>query len=98
MGIGKLRGDSLYLTIDHQLQMKAYEMMSSYRGAAVVLDPRTGEILAMVSTPSYDPNNDSFGKHGINCVKMKTVPCGTGLPWDYIGGVYHENRHCCCGG
>ncbi|HHW29065.1 MAG TPA: hypothetical protein GXX21_05900 [Syntrophomonadaceae bacterium] len=61
-GLAKTEGDSLYLTIDHQLQMKAYELMSAYRGAAVVLDPRTGEILAMVSTPSYDPNNDSLEK------------------------------------
>jgi len=61
-GLKKTEGDSLYLTIDHQLQMKAYQLMSPYRGAAVVLDPRTGEILAMVSTPSYDPNNDSLEK------------------------------------
>lgn len=61
-GLEKAEGDNLYLTIDHQLQMKAYELMSAYKGAAVVLDPRTGEILAMVSTPSYDPNNDSLEK------------------------------------
>jgi peptidoglycan glycosyltransferase len=61
-GLGKIEGDSLYLTIDHQMQMKAYELMSSYKGAAVVLDPRTGEILAMVSTPSFDPNKDNLEK------------------------------------
>jgi len=62
-GIKKTEGDDLYLTIDHQLQMKAWELLAPYKGAAVVLDPRNGEILAMVSTPSFDPNADSLEKN-----------------------------------
>lgn len=50
------QGDSLQLTVDSRLQKAAYEAFGEQSGAAVVLDVRTGEILAMVSTPSFDPN------------------------------------------
>ncbi|WP_298177233.1 penicillin-binding protein 2 [Saccharomonospora sp.] len=52
------RGGNVRLTIKPAVQETAYEMMSAngYKGAVVALDPKTGDILAMVSTPSYDPN------------------------------------------
>ena len=50
------QGDSLTLTVDSRLQKAAYEAFGNHSGAAVVLDVRTGEILAMVSTPAFDPN------------------------------------------
>ncbi len=46
----------LVLTIDSQLQEVGYRALGNNRGAVVALDPRTGEILAMVSKPSFDPN------------------------------------------
>ncbi|ADD03011.1 Peptidoglycan glycosyltransferase [Thermoanaerobacter italicus Ab9] len=49
-------GDNVYLTIDKALQDLAYKEMEGKKGAVVALNPKTGEILAMVSTPSYDPN------------------------------------------
>ena len=49
-------GSNLKLTIDLDLQMAAEEALKSYEGAVVVLDPRSGEILALASHPSYDPN------------------------------------------
>ena len=64
--------------------MKAWELMSPYKGAAVVLDPRNGEILAMVSTPSFDPNNDSLEKTGTSCGKTVGIHCLIGLLRDYI--------------
>ncbi|MGB9711867.1 MAG: penicillin-binding protein 2 [Dissulfurimicrobium hydrothermale] len=48
-------GDDIYLTIDLDLQMAAEEAMKDKIGAAVVLDPNSGEILAMVSSPGFDP-------------------------------------------
>lgn len=51
-------GHSLTLTLDHALQKKARELLGGSRGAVVALDPATGEVLAMVSTPDYDPNGD----------------------------------------
>jgi penicillin-binding protein A len=52
------RGGNVVLTIDQRAQRTAYEQMTSrgFRGAVVAVRPDTGEILAMVSTPSYDPN------------------------------------------
>lgn len=52
--IKALRGDDLHLSIDAQLQNYIYSVFSSFTGGAVVSDCRTGEVLAMVSTPSYD--------------------------------------------
>lgn len=49
-------GAKLYLSIDIKLQEAAYSALKDKRGAAVVIDPRNGEILAMVSSPSFDPN------------------------------------------
>jgi peptidoglycan glycosyltransferase len=51
-------GGSVELTINPAVQRAAYEALTrrGYTGAVVVIKPSTGEILAMVSTPSYDPN------------------------------------------
>jgi penicillin-binding protein 2 len=49
-------GNDLVTTIDLDLQRTAEDMMADRAGAVVVLDPRTGEILAMVSRPGFDPN------------------------------------------
>jgi penicillin-binding protein 2 len=50
-------GADVYLTIDAKIQYITEEAMRSIgRGAAVVMDPRNGDILAMVSVPSYNPN------------------------------------------
>jgi penicillin-binding protein 2 len=49
-------GLNLLLTLDRRLQSAAEEAMRDKDGAVVVLNPSTGEILAMVSKPSYDPN------------------------------------------
>jgi penicillin-binding protein 2 len=52
-------GRDLRLTIDLDLQVVAELAMEGKRGAVVALDPRTGEVLALVSHPSYDPNRFS---------------------------------------
>jgi penicillin-binding protein 2 len=49
-------GANLYLTIDSHLQQAAEAAFEGRAGAAVVVDPRNGEVLAMVSVPSFDPN------------------------------------------
>lgn len=49
-------GKDLQLTIDLDLQVVAELAMENRRGAVVALDPRNGEVLAMVSRPAYDPN------------------------------------------
>ena len=54
-------GSNLILTIDTKLQEIAYEAMKDKKGAVVGIDPSNGEILILVSTPSYDPNFLSRG-------------------------------------
>ncbi|MDT9587412.1 MAG: peptidoglycan DD-transpeptidase MrdA [Candidatus Arsenophonus melophagi] len=49
-------GQDIYLTINLDLQMEVEKLLTTSRAAVVVTDPRNGEVLALVSTPSYDPN------------------------------------------
>jgi len=49
-------GKQLKLTVDVDLQIAAEEALADKNGAVVAMDPHTGEILAMVSRPTFDPN------------------------------------------
>ncbi len=50
-------GKAMKLTVDIDLQIAAEEALAGRNGAIVAMDPRTGEILAMVSRPTFDPND-----------------------------------------
>ncbi|MGI8628258.1 MAG: peptidoglycan D,D-transpeptidase FtsI family protein [Geodermatophilaceae bacterium] len=50
------KGGNVLLTLNPAAQQAAFDALQGVTGAAVALDPRTGAILAMASTPSYDPN------------------------------------------
>ncbi len=52
----KSMGDSLVTTLDSGLQQAACDALGSNRGAAIVMEPSTGKILAMVSKPDFNPN------------------------------------------
>jgi penicillin-binding protein 2 len=52
-----IRGKDISLTIDMILQEYGESLMVNKRGGIVALDPKTGEILALVSSPSYDPSS-----------------------------------------
>ncbi len=54
-------GDDLMLTLDAALQEQAYAALDGHHGAVVALDPRNGDVLALVSRPSYNPNLFSGG-------------------------------------
>jgi len=49
-------GDDIYLNIDVELQIKAREYLGDRRGSVVAIEPATGQVLAFVSNPVYDPN------------------------------------------
>ncbi|MEV4558828.1 penicillin-binding protein 2 [Kitasatospora sp. NPDC049285] len=55
------QGGDVVTTIDPKTQKAAYDALGNRKGAAVAIDPRTGAILALVSTPSYDPSTFAGG-------------------------------------
>ena len=54
-------GQRVELTIDARLQRALYEQFREDKGCSVAMDPYTGEVLALVSTPSYDNNDFIMG-------------------------------------
>lgn len=50
-------GNGVITTLDPSIQKAAYDALGSNKGAVVALNPKTGEILAMVSKPTYNPND-----------------------------------------
>lgn len=54
---GRRSGNDVVLTIDPRIQQAAAAALGSRNGAIVALDPRNGEVLAMVSVPTYDPGS-----------------------------------------
>jgi penicillin-binding protein 2 len=56
-----VKGEPLYLSIDIEMQRKAEEAFKGRTGALVALKPNTGEVLGLVSLPSFDPNLFSRG-------------------------------------
>jgi penicillin-binding protein 2 len=85
------RGDSLMLTVDAKLQALVERLYGDRRGALVAIDPRNGEVLALVSMPAFDPNlfvdgidseswrelNDSLDKPLLNRATRGTYPPGS---------------------
>ena len=59
-----LDGGDLKLNIDATLQKKGYELLGDRVGALVALDPRNGQVLTLVSRPSFDPTNVSLSLAG----------------------------------
>ena len=53
---GTIKADNIVLTIDSDLQAYIYKQLKGYKAGAVVLEPTTGKVLAIVSVPSFDPN------------------------------------------
>jgi len=54
-------GTDLHLFLDMRLQEEAFRALEGYNGAVVAIDPRTGGVLALVSKPSFDPNEFVVG-------------------------------------
>ncbi len=53
-------GNSVYTTLDHSLQQLGEKLLEGKKGAIVAVDPKTGEVLALVSKPDYNPNEKSL--------------------------------------
>jgi penicillin-binding protein 2 len=78
--VGKLEqqdsipGKPIRLTIDDDLQQAAEQAFADKEGALVALNPRTGEVLAMVSRPAYDPNDFAVRVSRDEWLKLNTDP------------------------
>jgi len=59
--ISKKDGNNVKLTIDVKLQNKIYKQLDGDNGLSIAINPKTGEILAMVSTPTFDSNDFIVG-------------------------------------
>ena len=57
----KKDGKDVKLTIDSSLQKQVYDQMKDDKGLFVIMEPQTGELLALVSTPTYDSNDFVVG-------------------------------------
>lgn len=77
-------GTNIYLTIDSQLQKVAQNALQPYHGAAVAIQPSTGQILAMASNPSFNPNHFV---HGMSHQQYQHLLHTSGRP------LYNRNIH-----
>lgn len=71
------QGSSITLTIDAELQKYGERLMQNKRGSVVVLEPSSGEILTMISSPTYDPNllvGRRLGQNYGELMKDTTLP------------------------
>lgn len=72
--IPTIPGDNLYLTIDSNLQVAAEQALGNISGAVVAIEPKTGQVLALVSNPSYDPNQFVNGIDPADFQKLQNEP------------------------
>jgi penicillin-binding protein 2 len=56
-GTPEVPGRDLRLTLDVKVQRTLEKVLRGWRGAGVVVDPHSGEVLAMASSPAFDPTN-----------------------------------------
>lgn len=63
------KGNDIYLTIDHRLQELGGNLLKDKKGAIVAMDPKTGEVLALVSKPDFDTNNNWLEKNWVSIVE-----------------------------
>ncbi|MCD6257786.1 penicillin-binding protein 2 [Candidatus Aerophobetes bacterium] len=69
-----LPGDTVYLTIDVNIQKIAREEMGNRKGVVIIANPYTGEILSMLSLPSFDPNLFARGISGEKWLELSRNP------------------------
>lgn len=67
-------GFNVHLSLDLDVQQAAYKALEGRRGAVVALDPNSGDILAMVSSPSFDPNLFAVGMSTQQYDELQTDP------------------------
>lgn len=74
MDIDPKRGSTLTLSIDHKLQKLAEELMVGKVGSVVAIEPSTGEILAMISSPTFNPDTLIGSNRSRNYASLASNP------------------------
>ncbi len=69
---------AIYTTLDRTLQQEAQAVLGNFRGSIIIMDPATGEVLAMASNPGYDPN--LFDPTNRNSADLEAVLANPGRP------------------
>jgi penicillin-binding protein 2 len=69
---------ALYTTLDRSLQIEAQKVLGDFRGSITILDPQTGEVLVMASSPTFDPN--LFDRTNRNSQALSAVLADPGNP------------------
>ncbi len=72
--IKNVDGETVSLTIDAELQQKTYQAMKGEAGTSAAVNPKTGETLALVSSPGFDPSEFMLGISGDSYKKLKEDP------------------------
>jgi penicillin-binding protein 2 len=74
--IAPVEGRRVQLTVDYDLQKAAEEgfRQAGFNGAALILDPRNGDVLSFVSLPAYDPNDFAAGIDRVTWASLNTNP------------------------
>lgn len=67
-------GKNVVLSLDVRLQLAAQKALQGQRGAVVAIDPRNGDLLAMVSMPSFDPNRFAKGLSHADFIALNSDP------------------------
>jgi penicillin-binding protein 2 len=68
------KGRDIYLTLDYKIQKLAYESLKGKRGAIILMDSKKGDIICMVSTPSFNLNHFTEGRKIERVLKSKYSP------------------------
>ena len=99
-------GKSMVVSLDMRVQLAAFEAMEGKRGAVVAMDPRNGDVLALVSMPSFDPNRFAEGLSRADFVALNNdphrplfnralsgryPPGSTIKPFLGLAGLFHES-------
>jgi penicillin-binding protein 2 len=72
--INPIPGKNLFLTLDSRLQIAVEKFLQGHRGAVVAIQPGTGQVLALVSQPGYDPNSFVAGISTQDFTQLQNSP------------------------
>ena len=88
--IPSIAGDNVKLTIDYDLQFKVEKLIEKHTGSVICMDPLSGEVLAMASSPNYSlsefigPLNMKFGMNGPKKILLNRATVGQYQPGLFI--------------